>query len=326
MRHGIVLLYDLLLAEVYSRCVVEYNALDKRTVDIDGGNNKKIRVETFDPFRIDRSNYQPIRFSFGLVNPKPGNKSSAVAEYTMKQFPHGVALIINNETFARQAEREGTAIDERNLTHAFRFLGYKVEVHRNLNSQEMLEIVGEMGKRDHKNCDSFVCCILSHGNEGHVYGTDSVMVNLDDLAKKVDANNCPSLGGKPKLFFLQACRGKMKEDAIRVATDAADILPQKRVATDSGVRIATDSDVEIPVMADFFFGHATPLGFVAWRDLDNGSWYVAELCKALCEMSTYASLADMMTRVNYEVGRSYENIGYRMSPETTNRLQKNVFF
>ena len=283
----------------------------------------------FDPFNIDRKNFQPIRFTFGLVNPKPGPKSSVVPEYAMKSFPHGIALIINNEVFAKQAEREGTAIDERNLTHAFRFLGYKVEVHRNLNSKEMLSIMEDVGKRNHANCDSFVCCILSHGKEGQVYGTDSVMVPLDDLTKKIDANTCPSLGGKPKLFFLQACRGKLKEDSVRVGMDGGDILdlPEPtRVATDEGTRVATDSDVEIPVLADFFFGYATPLGFVAWRDLDHGSWYVSELCKALCEQSTFASLDEMMTRVRYEVGRSYENVGYRMSPETTNRLQKNVYF
>ena len=317
---------------------IEFNALDKRTAEIDSGGKKKVKVEMFEPFNIDRKNFQPIRFSFGLVNPKGGVKSGVVGEYNMKNFPHGIALIINNEVFAKQAEREGTSIDERNLTHAFRFLGYKVEVHRNLNSREMLSVMEDMGKRSHDKCDSFVCCILSHGKEGQVYGTDSLMVPLDDLAKKIDANNCPSLGGKPKLFFLQACRGKMKEDSVRVGTDSADMIirtdsaelmdgPEPiQVATDMGTRVATDSDVEIPVLADFFFGYATPLGFVAWRDLDHGSWYVSELCKALCEISTYASLDEMMTRVRYEVGRSYENIGYRMSPETTNRLQKNVYF
>ena len=123
----------------------------------------------------------------------------------------------------------------------------------------------------------------------------------------------------------------MKEESVRVSMDTGNGPPQPsepiRVATDIGTRIATDSDTKIPATADFFFGYATPLGFVAWRDLDHGSWYIAELCKALCELSTHASLSDIiMTRVRHEVGRGYENIGYRMSPETTNRLQKNVFF
>ena len=285
----------------------------------------------FEPFNLDRRNLEQVRFSFGLVKPKDGTKANIVEEYNMKMFPHGTALIINNEQFANLtlSDRKGTAIDERNLIHAFRILGYKVEVHRNLNSKEMLTIMTEMGKRSHDHCDSFVCCILSHGMEGHVYSTDSVMVSLDSLSKKVDANNCPSLGGKPKLFFLQACRGKMEEGSVHVATDAGDEPPQPvtvRVATDSGTRVATDSDTVIPATTDFFFGYATPLGFRAWRDLDHGSWYISELCRALCELSTHASLNDIMTRVSHEVGREYEYIGYRNSPETTSRLQKNVYF
>ena len=299
---------------------VEFNVLDKSSISVDGPNNKKITIEYFDAFNLDRRQLQPIRFSFGLVHPKGGEKIGAIVaeEYDMKSFPHGVALIINNEVFAKQEDREGTSIDERNLTHAFRFLGYKVEVHRNLNSKEMLAIMDEMGRRNHTHCDSFVCCILSHGKEGHVFGTDSVTVPLDTLTKKVDANNCPTLGGKPKLFFLQACRGKMKEKSV--STEPV------KVATDSRIRVATDSDTEIPATADFFFSYATSLGFVAWRDIDNGSWYIAELCRALCELSTHASLSDIITQVCHEVSRSYEISGYRMSPEVTHRLQKNVFF
>ena len=304
--------------------------LDKRTISVDGPNNKKIPIEYFDAFNLDRQQLQPIRFSFDLVHPKKGAKASSVGEYNMKSFPHGVALIINNEVFAKQEDREGTSIDECNLTLAFWFLGYKVEVHRDLNSKEMLAIMDEIGRRNHTHCDSFVCCILSHGTEGHVFGTDSVTVPLDTLTKKVDANNCPTLGGKPKLFFLQACRGKMKEKSVRVGTDAGGQSPSStepvKVATDSGIRVATDSDTEIPATADFFFSYATPLGFVAWRDLDNGSWYIAELCRALCELSTHASLSDIMTQVCHEVGRGYEISGCRMSPEVTHRLQKNVFF
>ena len=245
----------------------------------------------------------------------------------MNASPHGTALIINNEKFKEKSDRDGTAIDERNLTHIFRFLGYKVEVHRNLHGNEMLAIMDEMGRRSHTGADSFVCCILSHGQEGHIFGTDEVMVSVDDLSKKIDAGHCPSLAGKPKLFFLQACRGKMKEQSVRVGTDAGDEPPKEppRVATDAGTRVATDSDTQIPHTADFFFGFATPLGFVAWRDFDNGSWYVSELCRALAELSTHVSLVEIMLKVNSKVGE-YEHLGNRVSPEYTARMPKNVFF
>ena len=239
-------------------------------------------------------------------------KVSNIDEYDMSKFPHGIALIINNESFVNQQERTGTAVDERHLTHAFRYLGYYVEVHREVDSQQMLAIMSEMGKRSHNNYDSFVCCILSHGSAGYVFGTDSETVSLDALTQKVDAQRCPSLRNKPKLFFLQACRGHLTEESITVGADGE-------------IRLTPD---EIPQTADFFFGHATPLGHVAWRDFNHGSWYVSELCYTLCEMSTYASLGDIMTKVCGRVasGEKYKMIGYRMTPEVTTRLQGNVFF
>ena len=293
--------------------------LNKRRADIKGGQSKKkIKLECFNPFNIDRKQLQPIRFSFGVVKPKEGTKSSAVEEYSMNAFPHGTALIINNEQFERHAKRIGTSIDERNLIHVFRFLGYKVEVHRDLQADEMLEVMEEMGQRSHADADSFICCILSHGKEGQILATDEVMLSLDDLVKKVDASHCPSLADKPKLFFFTGSRGAMKEHSVRLGTNAED-----KPSPPKGFTYCISQTIG---SANFFFGYASALGYVAWRDIDNGSWYVSELCRALAELSTHASLSDIMTQVHLKVGTDYENLGYKMSPEITSRLQKNVFF
>ena len=252
----------------------------------------------------------------------------------MKKFPHGIALIINNEKFTSNPPRKGTTIDERNLMHIFRYLGYKVEVHRDQKSQEMLEIMIQMGGRSHEMYDSFVCCILSHGTEDHIYGINGEKLSLHELTEKVNAIHCLTLRGKPKLFFLQACRGKLKDVAVSVTTDSAgENVPahNPQPVTPSGVmsrKITTDSDNEISTTTDFYFGHATPLDFVAWRDEEHGSWYVSELCRSLCEMYRYASLDNIMNEVRRHVatGERYKYMGWRMSPESTTRLLKAVFF
>ena len=38
-------------------------------------------------------------------------------------------------------------------------------------------------------------------------GTDGVKVSIDYIRRTLDANHCPALAGKPKLIFLEACRG-----------------------------------------------------------------------------------------------------------------------
>ena len=318
----------------------EFNEAEREKISVDGRHGQKISIEYFEPYRVDHSSTpRSVRFSFGVVQPENRkDRTTAISAYEMKCFPHGTALIINNELFTAKemSFRKGTAIDERNLTHVFRYLGYKVEVHRDLKSQEMLEVMLEMGERNHQVYDSFVCCILSHGTEGHVYGTDGEKVSLHVLTRIMDAKHCPTLYGKPKVFFLQACRGKMKERAVNISTDSGESMPLQIPPTEPATistssanrRISTDSDNEIPASADFFFGHATPLGYVAWRDDDHGSWYISELCQSLCEMYRYASLSDIMTRVNERVacGDDYKYLDYKVSPESTTRLQKNVFF
>ncbi len=59
-----------------------------------------------------------------------------------------------------------------------------------------------VGKVDHRNSDCFACVILSHGEEGAVYGTDGP-VEIKELVEPFKGHKCPDLAGKPKLFFIQ---------------------------------------------------------------------------------------------------------------------------
>jgi hypothetical protein len=44
--------------------------------------------------------------------------------------------------------------------------------------------------------------VLSHGREGYIYATDK-LVPLEMLTQPFKGDKCPSLVGKPKLFFIQ---------------------------------------------------------------------------------------------------------------------------
>ena len=134
---------------------------------------------------------------------------TVAGEYEMKLFPHGLAVIINNERFVRHTPREGTGRDEMNMITTFCYIGYKVEVHRNRNIDQMCEIFEEIKTRDHSKYDSFVCCILTHEERDTVIGSDSGSVMIESLNHHLCARSCPNLVGKSKLFFIQACRGKL---------------------------------------------------------------------------------------------------------------------
>ncbi len=66
------------------------------------------------------------------------------------------------------------------------------------NFERSVAVAGE----DHSDADCFVCVILSHGEEGYVYGTNG-RVSIDSIIKNFKGDASPSLAGKPKLFFIQ---------------------------------------------------------------------------------------------------------------------------
>lgn len=59
-----------------------------------------------------------------------------------------------------------------------------------------------VSKEDHSKRSSFVCVLLSHGDEGIIFGTNGP-VDLKKLTGFFRGDYCRSLTGKPKLFIIQ---------------------------------------------------------------------------------------------------------------------------
>ena len=145
----------------------------------------------------------------------PPHQSPDDSYYSMANKRHGVALIINNIEFTKHPKRIGSERDEHNLVQTFLSLGYRVEVRRNCSSRQLVTLFSEadqlLAKADKEEKlvslahDSFVSCILSHGDDGMVCGSDSKSVRFEELERALGRSK--TLRGKPKLFFVQACRG-----------------------------------------------------------------------------------------------------------------------
>lgn len=72
-------------------------------------------------------------------------------------------------------------------------------------------LLDERDNAKHHEYSSFVLCILAHGSENKVYGTDGYenggAIDIREITTLFSTKNCPGLAGKPKLFFIQACQG-----------------------------------------------------------------------------------------------------------------------
>jgi len=77
--------------------------------------------------------------------------------------------------------------------------------------QEMVKKLQDFSQSPgHAVGDCCVVCILSHGEEGYIFGADGKKFELDAVYQLFDNTCCPDLRGKPKIFIVQACRGGMQ--------------------------------------------------------------------------------------------------------------------
>lgn len=146
-----------------------------------------------------------------IISTKPSSIMPENSEiYRMNSSPRGIAVIINNKTFLlcsgqHLSPRQGTDVDRDALKKLFQKLQFKVEIYNNITKAEIRNIAEKKASSDHSNYDAFIFTILTHGEEGLVYGTDGT-ISIRDITSKFKSN--PSLAGKPKIFFFQACQGK----------------------------------------------------------------------------------------------------------------------
>lgn len=221
------------------------------------------------------------------VDAKPG---SHCFRYSLNFPCIGQCIVINNKNFDRRTgmnQRNGTDVDAANAMKVFTKLGYKVKIYNDQTVEQMKQVLISASKEDHSCCASFICVLLSHGDEGVFFGTDG-SIELKYLTSLFRGDRCQSLVGKPKLFFIQACRGTDLDAGIEA---------------DSG-----DSTTKIPVEADFLYAFSTAPGYYSWRNTMTGSWFIQSLCDMIGKYGKELELQHIMTRVNHKVAVEFESI------------------
>ncbi len=303
-----------------------FDYFEKGTVDSDGG-SKVVQYEA-----VDRGTHVP-QLKLGdddtVTTIAPRNlriEQRDLGYYSMKAPRHGIALIINNQHFtdASHRERVGTARDEYNIKQTFLYLGYRPVVCNDLTKAEITYIFTNLDTflKDSNNKannkvenDSFVCCILSHGNKGVIISSDSQTVQREEIETMIGHSKI--LSCKPKMIFIQACQGDS-------------------YGTEATPRVGAD-DTTTSLRADFYLCFATVHGAKSYRDKFTGSWFITEVCKLLCEYGTCDDLSGgFQLRLNQNVAnnqvyRFYRkesgvDKAYTQQPSCSNQLQRSVHF
>lgn len=116
-----------------------------------------------------------------------------------------------------------------------------MEIFRNLKANDLLYYIDELKRRDFIEYASLIVCILSHGDENVVQGTDSINLNIDELKYKFNSNDCPSLKNKPKIWIIQACQGHVSQKPIEITTQQSDTAQSNNTSGSNNSRINPSS-------------------------------------------------------------------------------------
>ncbi|OXA60052.1 caspase-1 isoform X2 [Folsomia candida] len=257
----------------------------------------------------------PFFMTVGEATNLPGKSYMPVSKddpnYNMNHPRRGKAIIFNFDRWDNTniphlglSPRIGSEKDKKDLARCLQRLDFQVEEHDNLKHLQFWAVLERVRKEDHTDADCLVVVVMTHGEKNTVYMRDGVQIPINLCWENFEANKCPSLAGKPKIFIVQACRGKSYDSGTllhpAIQTDL-DVFNRSDV-TDS----STFSYV-IPNAADIVIAFSCPLGHYSWRHPERGSWFIQAVCKVFNKSAYEMELQQLFTTVAREVALNYQS-------------------
>jgi len=220
----------------------------------------------------------------------------------------GLVFVINNKFFLKGKNRFGSEKDVRRLSKTFADLNFEVKTYLDKTADEIRTCIQEMTKIVYKSFGCVLVFLMSHGTEGKIFGIDGEAVYLTDFFDSF--KSIASLKGKPKLFFVNACRGNQYSPIHK------DNLTQEEMNNR-------------PEDADCLYCFSTTANYYSMRE-SNGSWFIQILCDMIEKYKSTKHLVDILTRVNREVakqeGWTEENELVKMISTYTSQLTRDFYF
>lgn len=263
-----------------------------------------------------------------------------IEDYKMSSSDRGICLIINNVQFELDSlpKRKGSDMDAYRFKEIFKQLGFTVESKRNLTAEKMKSILKQISARCVAKHDALTVILLSHGTESGIYGTDGLEVDMNDILTYFDNKKCKQMLGKPKLFIVQACRGRSTDYGVR-DTQTFFSQPESQNLTQPSqltqnikdspkISLWSETDGHYhPTRTDMVLCFSCQTGFVSTRNEDEGSWLGASLATHLQRESCRKHLMEIFNMVSRDVRRRKSMDGYKQVLEiTTIGFDRNLYF
>ncbi|KAL1478815.1 hypothetical protein MTO96_052364 [Rhipicephalus appendiculatus] len=209
------------LLELLERRMLEAVGLVKRTLLPRDATTEEVEPPTaVDDSSVESGTIGYIAWSGGWIPENYGYEAHFTGQnfralstsdmYPMSLVPRGMCIIINNCNFEDETDRrDGSEQDVRRMESLFKAFLFNCIVHTDKKAEEMRELLCEAAQcQEQEGAQCLVVILMSHGDQDTIQGVDGEALHLiNDVYAQFNNENCPALQGKPKLFFIQACRG-----------------------------------------------------------------------------------------------------------------------
>ncbi|XP_050067442.1 caspase-1-like [Anopheles maculipalpis] len=210
----------------------------------------------------------------------------------------GTALIINQVEFSSMTRRDGSDKDRDCISEVLQTVGFDVRVFNNLDKKELLAKLDAVAHENHSENDCLVVVVMTHGDKDVLYASDKYY-SIGQLWEPFLGDACPTLCGKPKLFFVQACRGGSFDKGVKLSKMVTDTV-DARSSSEQLLYV-------IPTMADLLVMYSTYDGHYSWRNPTNGSWFIQSLSIELEKSAHSKELLQLLTAVSRRVAYQYQS-------------------
>ena len=263
----------------------------------------------------------------------------------MNLASRGLAVIITNDYQGNSgyAELPGTIEDGNRLKTAFEKLHFDVHWEPNATLDKLQQLMCKLRDLEHESVKHYKCIAIvfsGHGvTGGELIAQDGKRFDTcRDFITPVLPGKAQKIGGIPKIFLIDACRGDNKTETVKVPKIATgkgnaaegdsesprlkpegDPVPQRK----GGYEIPLQ---DLPKEGNFLVAYSTLPGCIAneYKGQMKGSLWLDIIARELPEKDE--TVENLLTDVNEELLSKCQEEGYDyQQPEKLVRLNKRLY-
>uniref|UniRef100_U5EH80 Putative caspase n=1 Tax=Corethrella appendiculata TaxID=1370023 RepID=U5EH80_9DIPT len=240
-------------------------------------------------------------------------------EYEMDNNRRGKAMLFNQLNFNDSSPSTNTECIEK-LEKTLIDFGFETTIYTDLKRDEIMSVLFKMASENHSDADCFMVVFSTHGNETMLKVKDGELP-VNHVFAPFYGDNCETLIGKPKLFFINACRGEKTDcgtenthnNIAEQMQNCSLTNTSDEVDAKAATSIKKQMAVSIPISADVLKMYSSPAGYKSYATGTEAIFlkYLNEgLRKCLTdENQKQHDILQVLTNISYDVATNFESYG-----------------